>query len=83
VGLAGHGEGGFRAVAGFLAVSQTRMVDSGATLLSDQVVLRIRPRTLQAAVRTRTAGQSLPVRWVVAEPIGRRPQGRTESKRGP
>jgi hypothetical protein len=72
LGLAGHGEGGFRAAAGILAVLQILMVDSGATVLSDQAVLRIRPR-----IRTGTAGQSLPVRWVVAEPIGRHPRDRT------
>jgi len=37
---------------------------------------------IRQRVRTPTAGQAVPARWVVDEPIGRRPQGRTESKRG-
>ena len=45
--------------------------------------LRIRPRTLQAAVRTRIGGKAVPVRSVEAAPTGQCRRGKTESRRGP
>ena len=62
----------------FLAVLQTRRVDSGASIPSDQAV----PARIRLRIRTPTAEQSLPARLVEGEPAGRHPQGRTESRQG-
>ena len=68
----------FQAAAGFLDASATLKDDSGTSILSDQAVRPIKPR-----IRTRTAGNAVPVRLVVAERAGRRPQGKTQWKRDP